>query len=256
MSHIHSETKPIAACSDAEKETFFRLLCRGFLGVTWHDFIRDFAEKDAVMILRKEDGEGEIVGWSTLVVLPIELPAAEDQGGQEVREVKAIFSGDTVVLPEYRSGVGLGVELVRYFLRTYDRFPRHPVYYTLTSKGWRTYKIMPTLFKEFAPCYDRPTAPDDQLVMDAFGAKKYPRHYDPERGIITCSPQRVRPDGVDVAPAHPDRHAEYFLNRNPGYLEGHELVCVARIAPANFTAVVRRLVNLDRHDEGEREGRD
>src|SRR5436853_2009813 len=104
MTRIVSETKKVAACSEHEKETFYRLLCQGFLGVTWNDFIRDFQEKDAVMILRKERSEGEIIGWSTLMVLTLALPGTE---------VKGIFSGDTIVLPEYRSGTGLGVELSR-----------------------------------------------------------------------------------------------------------------------------------------------
>src|SRR5207237_757110 len=102
MTHIVSQTKKVAACSKYEKEAFYQLLCQEFLGVTWNDFMRDFQEKDAVMILREEHNEGEIIGWSTLMVLTLAL------SGQEV---KGIFSGDTVVLPEYRSGTGLGVEL-------------------------------------------------------------------------------------------------------------------------------------------------
>lgn len=140
MTHIASETKKIADCTRQEIETFYRLLCRGFLGVSWHDFMRDFREKDAVMILRKEHGEGEIVGWSTLMVLTLPLPA---EPGIADAEVKGIFSGDTAVLPEYRSGIGLGVELGAYFMQVYHQFPRHLVYYILISKGWRTYKIMP-----------------------------------------------------------------------------------------------------------------
>jgi hypothetical protein len=236
MSHIFSQTKAISACSRKEREAFYRLLCQGFLGVTWHDFIRDFEEKDAVIVLRKEHGEGEIVGWSTLMVLTLALPG---------EEVKGVFSGDTVVLPEYRSGTGLGVELVRFFRRAYEQFPEHKVYYILISKGWRTYKIMPFFFKDFAPRFDRPTTHYDMMLMNAFGEKKYPQHYDPETGVITFSPQRVRAESVDAAPAKPDRHAEYFLRRNPGYLDGHELVCVARIAPENFTSGARRLVSLE-----------
>jgi hypothetical protein len=236
MPHIFSQTKKVSACSKQEKETFYRLLCQGFLGVSWHDFIRDFEEKEAVMILRKEHCEGEIVGWSTLMVLTLALPD---------EEVKGVFSGDTVVLPEHRSGIGLGIELVRYFLHVYEQFPRHKVYYILISKGWRTYKIMPFFFKEFAPRYARPTTPYEQTLMDAFGKKKYPHHYHPETGVITFSSQRVRPEGIDAAPMHPDAHTTFFLRRNPGYLDGHELVCVARIAPDNFTNGVRRLVSLE-----------
>src|SRR2546421_4072621 len=185
MTRIVSETKKVSACSADEKETFYRLLCQCFLGVSWHDFMRDFQEKDAVMILRKEHSEGEIVGWSTLMVLTLALPTTE---------IKAVFSGDTVVLPAYRSGIGLGVELSRYFMQTWEQFPQHTVYYILISKGWRTYKIMPFFFKEFFPCYYKPSSPYDKAVMDAFGKKKYPYHYNPATGVVTFSPQKLSPE--------------------------------------------------------------
>src|SRR2546426_6718361 len=116
MTHIVSQTKKAAACSEYEKETFYQLLCQGFLGVSWNDFMRDFQEKDAIMLLRKEHSEGEIVGWSTLMALTLPLPG---------EEVKAVFSGDTIVLPEYRSSTGFGVELVRYFMQVREQFPQH-----------------------------------------------------------------------------------------------------------------------------------
>jgi hypothetical protein len=218
-------------------ETFYRLLCQEFLGVSWEDFMRDFREKEAVMILRKEHAGGEIVGWSSLMVLSLILP------GFPGTEVKAIFSGDTVVLPEYRSGIGLGVELGSYFMQVYGRFPQHLIYYILISKGWRTYKIMPFFFHKYAPRYDQPTSVLDQAVMDAFGEKKYPHHYSPSTGVVTFSPQRLRPESIDAVPQKLDAHTRFFLEKNPGYLEGHELVCVARISPANFTNGLKRLLS-------------
>ncbi len=236
MARIVSQTKTISACSEQEKDDFYRLLSQDFLGVTREDFERDFGEKEAVMILRKEDEAGEIVGWSTLKMLALALPD---------EEVMGVFSGDTVVLPQYRTSFGMGKELVRYFLHACERFPHHKVYYLLTSKGWRTYKIMPFYFKDFAPHPDKPTTPFDQMVIDAFGRTKYPDHYDPATGLVTFGAQRVRPDGVDAAPEHPDRYAEYFLERNPHYLDGHELVCIGRITTDNFTGAARRLAGLE-----------
>lgn len=246
MTHIVSQTKKVAACSEDEKETFYRLLCHEFMGVSWDDFERDFREKDAVMILRKEHEEGEIVGWSTLMVLTLEAAG---------REVKGVFSGDTAVLPEYRNSMGLGVELSRYFMQAYWQFPRHPVYYILISKGWRTYKIMPFFFKEFAPRYDRPTAVADKAVMDAFGQKKYPHHYYSATGVVTFSPQRVRLESIDAIPPKVDAHTQFFLRSNPGYLQGHELVCVARIAPENFTEGLKRVLRAGGMDEAIDENR-
>lgn len=240
MTHIVSQTKKVAACSEDEKETFYRLLCHEFMGVSWEDFERDFREKDAVMILRKEHEEGEIVGWSTLMVLTLEAAG---------REVKGVFSGDTAVLPEYRNSMGLGVELSRYFMQAYWQFPRHRVYYILISKGWRTYKIMPFFFKEFAPRYDRPTAVADKAVMDAFGQKKYPHHYYSATGVVSFSPQRVRLESIDAIPPKVDAHTQFFLRSNPGYLQGHELVCVARIAPDNFTEGLKRVLRAGGIDE-------
>jgi len=236
MARIFSETKAISACSAQETDDFYCLLSEDFLGVTRQDFERDFREKEAVMILRKEDEAGEIVGWSTLKMLTLALPDEEIMG---------VFSGDTVVLPQYRTSFGMGKELVRYFLHACERFPDHRVYYLLTSKGWRTYKIMPFYFKDFAPHPDKPTAPFDQMVIDTFGRTKYPEHYDPATGLVTFSSQRVRPDGVDIVPEHTDRYTEYFLERNPQYLDGDELVCIGQIATANFTGAARRLAGLE-----------
>ena len=234
MTHIVSQTKKVAACSEYEKETFYQLLCQGFLGVSWNDFMRDFQEKDAIMLLRKEHSEGEIVGWSTLMALTLPLPG---------EEVKAVFSGDTIVLPEYRSSTGFGVELVRYFMQVREQFPQHNVYYILISKGWRTYKILPFFFKEFSPRYDKPTSACDKAVMDAFGKKKYPQHYNPATGVITFSPQRLRPGSIDAIPLKVDAYTQFFLRSNPGYLSGNELVCVARVLPANFTNGLKRLIS-------------
>src|SRR5689334_11801980 len=39
MTHIVSQTRKVAACSEEEKETFYRLLCHEFMGVSWHDFM-------------------------------------------------------------------------------------------------------------------------------------------------------------------------------------------------------------------------
>lgn len=239
MVRIYSQTKAISACSAQEKDDFFRLLGHDFLGVTREDFERDFGEKEAVMILRTEDEHGEIVGWSTLKILPLALPAPFNE------VVMGVFSGDTVVLPQYRTSFGIGKELVNYFLDAYARFPDHKVYYTLTSKGWRTYKIMPFYFKDYAPRPDQPTTPFDQMVIDTFGRTKYPDNFDLATGLVSFGSQRVRPGGVDAAPEHPDRYAQYFLERNPDYLAGHELVCIGRITLDNFTGAARRLAGLE-----------
>jgi hypothetical protein len=241
VTEIVGETVPRGDLSRADRGACFDLLRRLFLGVSWGDFVRDLEEKDAVMLLRDAE-TGAVGAFSTLMEL--ELPVAGEL-------LPVVFSGDTAVLPEYRTSFGLGQELARYFLRAYERHPGRPVYYVLISKGWRTYKILPFFFREFFPRHDAETPPYERALIDAFGVAKYLGRY--SDGVIRfgADAPRLRPGSVDAFPAREDPHTAFFLRANPGYLEGDELVCAARIEPANFTPQLSRLLGLGRRRAGE-----
>ncbi|MBI2474709.1 MAG: hypothetical protein HYV68_03330 [Candidatus Taylorbacteria bacterium] len=236
MAKIFSQTKKIPDLTPSERATMFGLLSLEFLGTRREDFIHDLEEKDAVALLRKECCDGEIVGFSTFMLL--DLPIKD-------RKVKAVFSGDTTVLPDFRTSGGIGVELGRYFMEAVQIFPSHEIYYVLISKGWRTYKVLPFFFKNYAPKHDLQTSNRDKDVMDAFGCVKYPKDYDPDKGLIMFSreTQRLVPGSIDaVPPPEPDPHTAFFLKKNPTYLSGTELVCVGLVQVANFAAPLIRLL--------------
>jgi hypothetical protein len=237
------ETQRVSDLTRDELRACFELLERLFLGVTWEDFLRDLEEKDDVMFLRDADTRA-IGGFSTLTALEINVAG---------EPVPVVFSGDTAVLPEYRTSFALGQELARHFHHAHDRNPGRPLSYVLISKGWRTYKIMPFFFREFFPRHDAETPPFERALIDAFGESRYPARYD--EGVIRFAGEpapRVRPDGVDADPAKSDPHTEFFLRVNSRYLEGDELVCVARIHPTNYTGRLRRLLGLSRHPSATR----
>jgi hypothetical protein len=237
MTEIVGETRPMAELTRAERRACFELLGRLFLGVTWEEFVRDLEEKDAVMFLRDAE-TGAIGGFSTVTELEVDVAG---------EPVPVVFSGDTAVLPEYRTSFALGQELARYFHEAYERHPGRPVSYVLISKGWRTYKILPFFFHEFFPRHDAATPPSALALIDAFGEARYPDRYD--EGVIRFAGEaapRLRPDSVDALPARHDAHTAFFLRANGGYLEGDELVCAARIDPANYTGRMTRLLGLAR----------
>ena len=231
MPTIDSETKPIGECSARERDACYHLLCEAFEGVTRPDFERDFSEKECVFLLRSA---GKVVGFSTVVTLSLCVDGAP---------IRAVFSGDTTVRPEYRSSQGLGIELGRYFTREM----RHGqlAYYVLISKGWRTYKVLPFFFHDFYPRHDAQTPAIVDAVIGAFAEAKYPRQFDPKTGVISFNPgaQRLRPGSVDSMPRVLDDHVCYFLQANPGYLKGDELVCVAALRHENFTRAARRMMD-------------
>lgn len=234
---IYSETRKIDTLTKPELAAMLGLLSLEFLGVDRAQFLKDLEEKESVMLLRADDHKGDIVGFSTIMTL--DLPVKN-------RKVKAIFSGDTTVLPHYRRSIGIGVEAVGYFLEAMERFPGHEIFYVLISKGWRTYKILPFFFKKFAPRFDEPTSLEDKAIIDAFGAKKYPRYYDVRTGLIMfpSETQRLIPGSIDaLPPSHADEHIEFFMRKNPTYLSGTELVCTARVAFRNFTEAAIRIAD-------------
>ena len=234
MQRIIGETAPIDKCSSDVKEACYRLLSHCFLGVTREDFDKDFHEKEAVILLRQADS-GKIVGFSTLMTIALPLANADSI---------AVFSGDTAVLPEYRSSFGMGIEIAKYFLKVRERCPNTLVFYVLISKGWRTYKVLPFFFRDFYPNPQGTTASLEKEVADAFGMAKYPANYLPDLSLIRFSQegQRLRPGSIDVSPHQGDPFISFFLQANPDYLRGDELVCVASIEPGNFTSQLNRLM--------------
>lgn len=231
---ITSYTKPVTALSRSERDDMYALLSGHFLGTSRKDFERDLAEKECAMFLR-ENVTGNIVGFSTLVCFSdIRVGTAK---------VPIVFSGDTVVLERYRSSFGFGAEIARYFETIRERYPDRESYYVLTSKGWRTYKILPFFFKAFYPNPGSDGLSGIKDIMDAFCRFKFPEYYDERRGLLTsmAERQRLRPETGDCAlPERDDPHIRYFAERNPGYLEGDELVCIASIAESNLACGMLR----------------
>lgn len=240
MPKITSQTKTIQECTFSEMRQCYGLLLREFDGVIWKDFTRDFKEKDHVMMLINE--QGLIVGFSTLMIIDLNVSG---------RTTKAIFSGDTAVLNEYRDSFGFATELAKYFTRSIEMYPENDVYYVLITKGWRTYRVLPFYFKEFAPSYRQPTSKEQSAVIDVFGYKKYPKNYDSRSGLLVFGGevQRLKAESTDaLPPAKNSPDADFFFSRNPDYLSGNELICVAKVALENFTGAMQRLRGPDRKE--------
>jgi hypothetical protein len=158
------------------------------------------------------------------------------------RPVSVLFSGDTVIHREYWGSQ----ELVRAWCRLAGQLKARcgdqPLYWFLISKGHRTYMYLPLFFQDFYPCHDRPTPEFESRLIRALGREKYPRAFDPHTGLIEHSRthDRLKP-ALDAAPLRVrNPHVTFFLDRNPRYQEGSELVCVAEIAPENMRSLARR----------------
>jgi hypothetical protein len=209
--------------------------------VTAGRFEADLAEKDFIVVLRDAEN-GDPRGFSTQQVLRTQID------GEPVR---ALFSGDTIIDPAYWGEQ----ELVRGWCRVVgqllaDNDPS-PLYWLLISKGFRTYLYLPVFYREFWPRYDQSTPTSMQSIMDALGNRKWPEYYDSSSGLLKFPSLlgQLKSEIADVPAARADDpHVKFFLDRNPTYREGSELVCLAPISLENTKSIGRRLIEQAMRD--------
>lgn len=221
-----------ADLSAGDREAMLALLDRHFEGVTAAQFARDLDEKD--WVLRLFDA-GALVGFTTLQVY---------RSRPTDRRVNVVYSGDTIVAPDAWGSPALarGWGALVWGLRR--ACPDDPWYWLLLSSGFRTYRFLPVFCREFWPRHDEPTPPDARQLLVALARERFGASFDAAAGIVRfATPQRLRgalalvPEGK----AH-DPHVAFFVERNPGYAAGDELVCLAELHDANLTAAGRRMV--------------
>src|SRR5437016_3275828 len=221
---MRSEVVPVAAIEDRER--LFALYELYYEGADRKRFFDDLDEKDCVILLI--DGE-EIAGFSTQRVF-------------EFGRVRVLFSGDTIIDPRHWGTQELVRAWCRFAGRTKAQAPDAPLYWFLISKGHRTYMYLPLFFARFHPsCDHTPTAFESDL-MHSLGESRYGDRYNPATGLIdeVAPLDRLRPE-IDSAPGRArNRHVAYFIDRNPRYAGGVELLCLTEIAAENMRSFARR----------------
>jgi hypothetical protein len=206
----------------------FDLLGTFFAGVTRTTFDRDLAEKSHVILL--EDQEGHLRGFSTLLVYQTQVPGTN---------ATIVYSGDTIVHRDAWGSPALPVTWLR-AVRALTP-PSSPVYWLLLTSGFRTYRFLSVFWRDFYPRYDTMTMTPP--IVEALARERFGDRYDASRGIVRFDrPQVLVPELLDVSSGRTsDPHVAFFLERNPGFTRGDELVCVTDLGDHNLTAAGRRI---------------
>jgi hypothetical protein len=210
----------------------FSLLSSHFDGVDRQTFDVDLAGKDAVILL--EDDARTLRGFSTLRVF---------RSLASGRHVRVVYSGDTIVERKWWGSPALARTWVR-AVRSLAPGDGGDLYWMLLTSGFRTYRFLPVFFQQFHPCLDEATPAAARSLTDAVASRLFGARYDAERGIVRFErPQVLAGELIDVpAGRAADPHVRFFLERNPGYLRGDELVCLTRVHDDNLTPAGRRMV--------------
>jgi hypothetical protein len=229
-----SEISPVSRMPLSDCRAIYDLFNRHYDHVSWPQFERDLAEKDAVIVLR--DGRGIPCGFSTQKVMHVKVDG---------RPVRAIFSGDTIIDPSHWGDQELGRAWCRYVGQVRAAEPDTPLYWFLISKGYRTYLYLPVFFERYYPACAWPTPAGEQRILNALASAKFSSYYNHETGLIAFPESRgnLRPE-LAVVPARRlnNAHVRFFLSRNPSYARGTELACLAEISPENMRSYPARIL--------------
>lgn len=226
------EVRPVETLTVADREAMRALLDHQFRAVTPDAFAADLDEKHAAVLLY--DPGGQLAGFSTL----LRIETAHD--GQPVT---AFFSGDTVVRTDARGAALLPRLWSQHVFAEAARQPERDTVWFLLSSGYRTYRFLPTFFRDFAPAHDRRATDADRALLAALARTRYGALYDATAGIVRLAHPTPLRDGADaLARRMSDPHVAFFARANPGWPQGDELACLTRIHPDNLTAAGRRMV--------------
>jgi hypothetical protein len=216
----------------SERAEMFTLLSAHFHGVDQCTFDRDLEEKNWVLLF--EDG-AQLRGFSTLL-------AYETVHGGE--PISVVYSGDTIMAREGWKTATLPrswITAVRAIREQHLRGKR--LYWLLLTSGFRTYRLLPVFWRQFYPRYDAPTPACVQALVNDLAAERLGQWFRNANGLAQFAKPQVLREGLDdigQGRLH-DPHVAFFLQRNPGWCRGDELVCLTEISFENLTAAGRRM---------------
>ena len=232
MENLFAQVLARKRLTDSDKEAMYVLYSRYYNGCDGELFRRDLKDKDYVIVLRNV--AGQLCGFTTLLLMDF------DSGGGRKR---AIFSGDTVIHREYWGTQALALAWCRMAGTIKSEHPQLPLFWFLIVKGYRTYRYLPLFARSFYPTWRHQTPADVQTMMDDLATQRFGDAYKRELGIVRFDQSRGHLAGewADI-PSHVTKHRDvrYFLDRNPDYANGDELVCFTELDEGNLRSFALR----------------
>jgi len=193
--------------------------------------LSDLRNKSEVLLVFCND---VLVGFTTLQVYEYQW------NGEEIR---IIFSGDTIVERAHWGQQALAFAWIARMGELKREKPNTLMYWFVIIKGHRTYKYLPTFGKSFYPHWSIDRS-DLKPLADALAFQKFGDDYNPATGIVEF-PESKGHVKDDIALPSPEEltkdSVKYFLERNPNYRLGHELVCLCEISEENMKPLTKRI---------------
>lgn len=218
--------------SDSAKAQMYDLYCSQFENVPLEQFVSDLDQKNWVLLLR--DDSGDLTAFSSMHVYETTLNS---------RKMTLVYSGDTAVDSATWNDSALSYNLMGAFNWLRRHYDCETLYWFLLVSGYRTYRLLPVFSDIFYPRFDRETPEDVQALMSAMATERFGGNYDHGSGIVRLDVPSVLNERYRGIPENRlgDPNIAFFAERNPGHLQGDELVCFCELAEEKLTRLGKRL---------------
>jgi hypothetical protein len=231
---LRSRVVPRASLDAAQREAMLALMRLCYEGVSAERFASDLDRKDHVVLVTAPPHD-EIVGFTTIQL-------AEDT--IDGRPVDLVYSGDTVLHPDWWGAKTLQMAFGRFVLARRLARPTRRCLWLLLSGGYKTYLIMVHHLPRAFPSRGYEPAPAERAFLARIARDWFGDQFDAARGVVrfAASHYRVRRSVVPLDPATAaDPDVAFFLDRNPGHGDGDELVCLAELRAIDLVRVLARM---------------
>lgn len=222
----------VADLSHQDRWRMFAIYQAHYEATSWARFTTDLDDKMHVVLARND--AGAIQGFTTLSVLETTLDGVQ---------VRAIYSGDTIIDREYWGSQQLAFTWIRFAGCIKAVAPQTPLYWFLIVKGHRTYRYLSAFSETFYPHWAYETPAGTRALMHHLGGARFGEFYRPELGVIQFPESRghLKPGLAAISATEGQRpDVAFFLARNPGYAAGDELLCLTELCAENLRPHARK----------------
>jgi hypothetical protein len=220
----------------------FTLHCHYFDNVSFEKFEHDFNKKQwCIVIFNKES---EVVGYSTIELSEITFNNSP---------ILILFSGDTLVAKEYRCSNALMPRFIQFTEYLQRQYPSHIRYWLLITKGYRTYRLIPVNYKTFYPTYRWNTPQEIKILMETLCKRMFGSRFDPITGILKSNFQNdfLKPEFATIPHERAtNKDVRFFLDANPEFAKGDELVCLTPLETSNLNPFIFRKYMREKWNPG------
>ena len=218
---------------EKEKTEMFLLMHSYYKNVTEENFYNDLSKKDKIIMLMEEE---VLCGFSTQVLLKRTI---------NNKKTNIVFSGDTIIDKQHNNSFALPIAWGKMMFSILNENPTIPLYWLLTSKGYKTYRYLPVFFNNYFPKpFIKLTSFEKKLLL-CVGQELFEEKLDTQRWILKAGAkdQHLRPGVADITESkRTKQEIVYFEKKNPGYMHGDELICLARFSENNIKPFISKKI--------------